>query len=242
MRILIISDVHANLTALEAVLADAGLFDAVWCLGDLVGYGPDPNECVETISNLPKLTCLVGNHDAAALGQIDLGAFNKDASISARWMQTTLTDACLRFLRNLPEQMEMNGTTLVHGSPRNPVWEYLLDPRTAAHNFEYFDTQVCLVGHTHLPVTFLLQEDGTTLDWRILGMGEEITITGRAILNPGSVGQPRDHDPRAAYAIYDPDQLSWELHRVQYDVLSVQKRIYDAGLPRRHALRLEEGW
>ncbi len=242
MRILVISDIHANHTALEAVLNDAGTVDAVWCLGDLVGYGPDPNECVETIRSLPNLSCLTGNHDAAALGQIDLDAFNREAIISARWMQTNLNESSTQFMRNLPERLEIENTTLVHGSPRNPVWEYLLEPRTAGINFGYFTTQICLVGHTHLPVAFLMNSEGAGLEWHILSDGQSQKISGRAILNPGSVGQPRDHDPRAAYAIFDPDLNLWEPHRVEYDAQSVQTRILDAGLPSRHALRLTEGW
>jgi predicted phosphodiesterase len=241
MRILIISDIHANLTALEAVFSDAGEVDAVWCLGDLVGYGPDPNECIEKIGSLKETISLLGNHDAAALGQIDLTAFNRDAGISARWMQTTLNENSLTFLKNLPEKVVTDKVTLVHGSPRNPVWEYLLDARAAAQNFEYYTTPFCFVGHSHLPVVYL-NENNKNLEWRVLNHSESISLPERAILNPGSVGQPRDHDPRAAYAIYLPEENCWEPRRVSYDIASVQKRIYDAGLPRRHAQRLEEGW
>ena len=242
MRVLIISYIHANLTALEAVIAAAGKVDAVWCLGDLVGYGPDPNECINLIRSLPNLICLVGNHDAAAIGNLDLAAFNRDASLSARWMQTTLSASNLQFLHALPEKVIVEQVTLTHGSPRNPICEYILDTYAATQNFTYFDTQLCFVGHTHLPVAYLQDEIAHRLDWKMTRMGHPLTLSGRAILNPGSVGQPRDHDPRAAYAIFYPENKKWEPFRVDYDIASVQQRIYNAGLPHRHALRLAEGW
>jgi predicted phosphodiesterase len=242
MRVLIISDIHANLTALEAVITAAGKVDAAWCLGDLVGYGPDPNECINLIRSLPNLICLVGNHDAAAIGNLDLTAFNRDASLSARWMQTTLSASNLQFLHDLPEKIIIEQVTLTHGSPRNPIWEYILDTYAATQNFTYFDTQLCFVGHTHLPVAYLQDEITHMLDWKMTRMGQTLTLSGRAILNPGSVGQPRDHDPRAAYAIFYPENKKWEPFRVDYEIASVQQRIYNAGLPHRHALRLAEGW
>src|SRR5512138_2030522 len=129
MRTLIISDIHANLTALEAVLADAGSFDAAWCLGDLVGYGPDPNECIERIAGLPNLQCIMGNHDAAAVDIIDIETFNLEARKSVLWTQERLTPANKEYLKNLPERINLDDFTLVHGSPYKPIWEYLLDTR-----------------------------------------------------------------------------------------------------------------
>ena len=243
MKILVISDIHANLTALQAVLQDAAdQYESVWCLGDLVGYGPDPNECIEVIHALPNLTCLVGNHDAAALGKIDLDAFNRDARLSVEWMKTNLNEASLLFLQSLPERVEVENVTMAHGSPRNPVWEYLLDTRVAGINFFHFTTPVCLVGHTHLPIAYLKADEQDEVEWRLLRPETKLQVNSRAILNPGSVGQPRDHDPRAAYALFDTTTLLWEPHRVEYDIPSVQKRIEEAGLPRRHAMRLSEGW
>jgi diadenosine tetraphosphatase ApaH/serine/threonine PP2A family protein phosphatase len=242
MRVLVISDIHANITALRAVVDDAGSIDSVWCLGDLVGYGPDPNECIDLIRSFDHSICLLGNHDAAALGQIDLESFNREARLSANWMKTTLNDSSIRFLTKLPEKVVVGEVTLAHGSPRNPVWEYLLDTYVAATNFDHFATQLCFVGHTHLPIGYFMVNGSSDVEWKMMRGDETIQFDRRAIVNPGSVGQPRDHDPRASYAIYDTDNNTWESHRISYDISSVQQRIFDAGLPRRHGLRLAEGW
>jgi len=242
MRVLVISDIHANLAALEVVLADAGSFDAVWCLGDLVGYGPDPNECVARVRGLPGLICLLGNHDAAALGQIEVEAFNMEARQSVRWTRANLSGESLAFLRDLPEQVVSGEVTLSHGSPRNTVWEYILDLRVARNNFEFFDTPYCFVGHTHLPVMYQNSDGLGSVRLLVPETSKQVTLQPRTILNPGSVGQPRDRDPRAAFAIFDPELKTWEYRRVAYDVGKVQKRILEAGLPARHALRLSEGW
>jgi|YelNatPaOPRAMG01_1025707.scaffolds.fasta_scaffold01042_13 diadenosine tetraphosphatase ApaH/serine/threonine PP2A family protein phosphatase len=242
MRVLVISDIHANLTALEAVLEAAGEVDAFWCLGDLVGYGPDPNECIERVRWLPNLTCLIGNHDAAALGQIDVDAFNMDARTSILWLQRVLTPANQEFLRSLPEKVVIGSVTLAHGSPRNPVWEYILDTRVARVNFEFFVTPYCFVGHSHLPVLYQFPDSRPEIQLIIPEANQSIKLIPRTIINPGSVGQPRDRDPRAAYAIYDTETEIWEQHRVPYDIAAVQQRIHDAGLPERHAMRLAEGW
>ena len=242
MRILVLSDIHANLTALESVLEDAGTVDAVWCLGDIVGYGPDPNECVARIRGLQNLVCLVGNHDAAALSRIPIETFNQDARRSIEWMQDVLTKDSYIFLSQLSETVVSGQVTLVHGSPRNPVWEYILDLHNAAQNMEYFDTPICMVGHTHLPIAYRTDPKTNQLHWAVPPEGECIALDTRAIVNPGSVGQPRDHDPRASYAIFYPEKNGWEIHRVDYDIRAVQKRIRAAALPMRHALRLLEGW
>lgn len=242
MKILVISDVHANLTALEAVLDRTGEMEAVWCLGDLVGYGPDPNECIQRIQSIPHIVCLLGNHDAAVLGEIDLESFNMEARQSAQWVKKTILPENLEYLSKLNEITTVKEVTLAHGSPRNPVWEYLLDTYSAASNFDHFSTRLCFVGHTHLPIAYQLQNGSKIADWKLLKDGDILELTERAIINPGSVGQPRDHDPRAAYAIYDDDTNTWEAHRVEYDIKSVQKRITTAGLPRRHAMRLADGW
>lgn len=242
MKTLVISDIHANLTALEAVLADAGKVDSVWCLGDLVGYGPDPNECVELVASLPNLSCVIGNHDAAALRQIEADSFNPEARMAILWTQQKLTSGNTTFLENMPETQTFELFTLVHGSPRQPVWEYLLDTRTATANFEYFETPYCLVGHTHLPMMYYLSEDLLSARLTIAEDTTQLALSPRAILNPGSVGQPRDRDPRAAYAILDIAEKTWEWRRTAYDIPAVQERMHAAGLPERHILRLTAGW
>ncbi|NLN69463.1 MAG: metallophosphoesterase family protein [Chloroflexi bacterium] len=243
MRTLIIADVHANLPALQAVLADAGEISQVWCLGDIVGYGPDPNECIEIIDCLPGLVCIKGNHDAAILDEIPVETFNDAARASLEWLRTQLTDEKKQWLSALPERVEVDEFTLVHGSPRNPVWEYLLNRETARQNMLYFETKFCLVGHTHVPGIFsLIDVDLASIRYRSMVEGEPFSLTNKCIINPGSVGQPRDRDPRPAYMIYDDSDVSWTFQRVAYDIKRVQTRIRSAGLPALHAERLAKGW
>jgi diadenosine tetraphosphatase ApaH/serine/threonine PP2A family protein phosphatase len=194
------------------------------------------------VRGLQNLVCLLGNHDAAALSRIPIETFNQDARRSIEWMQDVLIKETFAFLSELPETIVTGQVTLVHGSPRNPVWEYILDLHNAAQNMEYFDTQICMVGHTHLPITYRTDFEGNQMNWSVPAEGECIELNTRSIVNPGSVGQPRDHDPRASYAIFYPEKNGWENHRVDYDIHSVQKRIRAAALPMRHALRLVEGW
>lgn len=242
MKILIISDIHANLTALEAVLASAGKIDACWCLGDLVGYGPDPNECIDLVRQLPELVCVEGNHDAATLQQIELAAFNPEARLALHWTQQQLTPQNMRFLENLPERVVVDLVTLVHGSPRQPVWEYLLDTRTATLSFSFFDTPYCFVGHTHLPVLYYLSEESRLASLIMPENSTQLALAPRTILNPGSVGQPRDRDPRAAYVLLDTELYVCEFHRVPYDIAAVQERMRGFNLPERHIQRLAIGW
>ena len=242
MRTLVISDIHANLTALEAVLEAAGEVDSVWCLGDLVGYGPDPNECVARIRALPHVLCIIGNHDAAALMQIDADTFNPEARSALIWTRKMLDESSREYLSSLPEKIEVDRVTLTHGSPRHPVWEYLLDTRTATLNFEYFSTPLCLVGHTHLPVIYTLLDEKSIARLSIPEANSLITLPERAIVNPGSVGQPRDRDARAAFAIYDDAKNVWDYRRVSYNISAVQSRMEKAGLPERHIQRLAAGW
>lgn len=243
MRILVMSDIHANYTALEAVLEDAGPTDEVWCLGDLVGYGPDPNICVERIRELPMLTCLLGNHDVAAIGKMPFESFNGDARRSLAWQERMLTPGNADFLRSLPENPKVRGeVTMAHGSPRDPVWEYVINTLSARLNLDYFDTNWCFVGHSHIQCMFLLDEIRDRINLESPHIGKAFPLNGRAILNPGSVGQPRDRDPRAAYAIFDPEARTWEARRVEYDIAEVQERIRQANLPEKHAVRLAEGW
>lgn len=242
MRILVISDIHANFPALEAVLSAAVTVDAVWCLGDLVGYGPHPNECIERIASLPNLTCLTGNHDAAVSDSRNIDKFNDEAGHAIYWTRRNLSDSNMEYLAKLSEMVETDWVTLAHGSPRNPTWEYIIDPVTAMINFAFFDTQIALVGHSHLPLTFLVDKTNDKIDRKLMKAGDVIHLENRAILNPGSVGQPRDHDPRASFGILDPEAMTWELNRVEYDYKITQAALKKAGLPAKLASRLGEGW
>jgi diadenosine tetraphosphatase ApaH/serine/threonine PP2A family protein phosphatase len=242
MRALVISDIHANITALEAVLAAAGIIDQTWCLGDVVGYGPDPNECINRLRDLPNTTCILGNHDAAVAGKLPLEAFNPEARASIIWTRSVLTPQSVSWLENLPESIQLEDATLAHGSPRNPVWEYLLDPTTASLSFDHFATEVCFVGHTHLPIVYSQNGVGKPARWAIPAPGEEFHTPGKSIINPGSVGQPRDRDARAAFGIYDSVTHAWYPRRVAYNIREVQERIRSLDLPARLAVRLAEGW
>jgi diadenosine tetraphosphatase ApaH/serine/threonine PP2A family protein phosphatase len=241
LRYLIISDIHANLTALEAVLADAPAFDEIWCLGDLVGYGPDPNECVERIQDFPHLS-LAGNHDWAALGKLDLDTFNTDARIANTWTQEVLTPAVHEYLDGLPTHVERDGFCMAHASPREPVWEYIIDANVAYANFAHFSTSICLVGHTHIPLVFRLNEQGRRCDAMIPPFPVPLALSSHnMIINPGSVGQPRDGDPWSSYALLDTENATWEFRRVAYPVEITQERMRARGLPRRLIERLAVG-
>ncbi len=242
MRTLVLSDIHANLVALEAVLEAAGPYDRLWFLGDLVGYGPNPNECVERLRALDPAIALSGNHDWAVLGKLDTEEFNDDARKLVRWTARELTDENRGYLRGLPPLHVAAPFTLAHASPRHPVWEYILDLQTALENFEQFQTPVCLVGHSHIPALFLLDEAAAELSFYLVGDGEAMDLSrGRMIANPGSVGQPRDGDPRASYAVLDDEAQTWTIHRVPYDIAETQHRMRDHKLPARLVERLEFG-
>lgn len=247
MRYLIISDIHSNLPAFEAVLADAGSFDKVWCLGDVVGYGPDPNECVERLRDLPHV-CVVGNHDWAVLGNMDTEDFNPYAKRACLWTREQLSPSNLEYLETLPRGLVEEGFTLVHGSPRHPIWEYILYSFTAKANFGYFDTRFCLVGHTHVPIIYRHRPENRyqACDTLTPSLDDPLVLgEDRLIINPGSVGQPRDGDPRASYAILDSDRkrsdLSLEYRRIPYSIEITQARMVERGLPVRLIIRLGYG-
>ncbi len=243
MRVLIISDIHANLAAFESVMADAkNDWDYVWCLGDVVGYGPDPNECVELLRTLPHL-CLAGNHDWAALGRLDIRTFNADARKAVHWTQEMLKADNIDYLDALPTTFVLGQYTLAHGSPREPVWEYILEAPTAALNFQYFETPYCMVGHTHTPVIFRqVSEHGDTETIQPAYRQPRPLNNQRQIINPGSVGQPRDSNPDAAYAILEVERMVWEHRRVPYPIAQTQEKMRRADLPERLIARLERGW
>ncbi len=264
MRYGLVSDIHSNLPALEAVLEvlqASGTVDGLLCMGDIVGYGPQPNEVIARLKDF-KLFAIVGNHDLAVLGRLDLGDFNYDAIQANNWNRERLTDENREWLEQLqPISRFDDKVTLAHGSPREPVWEYLTTPQAASLNFAKFDTRFCFVGHTHLPRIFRLKEissssSGLPQISRLLKSsiyhprtemivplpGQIVEVKDeRLILNPGSVGQPRDGDSRASYAIYDDEAMTFTFGRVAYDINLTQHLMREVNLPPRLILRLEYG-
>jgi diadenosine tetraphosphatase ApaH/serine/threonine PP2A family protein phosphatase len=245
-RTLIVSDVHANLVALEAVLRDAevkGGIDAVWSLGDCVGYGPQPGECIACLKGL-NAVMVAGNHERAATGAIGTEDFNPDAAAAARWTKERLVADEKAFLDGLAEVEIRDSTTMVHGTLRWPIWEYLYTAEAAVGHLALQETPFGLVGHTHVPM--LVVEDRTSFEgcqlFR-LADGEQVDLdpNQRMVLNPGSVGQPRDGDPRASYAVLDSDSNTIRLHRVEYDIGATQKLMAEADLPRWLIERLAVG-
>ncbi len=244
MRYIVVSDIHSNAPALEAVLRDAPAFDALICLGDVVGYGPNPNACVERVQDF-SLTCISGNHDQGTIGQADVLIFNRDARESLSWTQRELTPANLSYLRGLSPTGALDDdgrVILAHGSPRDPVWEYIVDPSSATQNFRQFRFQLLLVGHSHLPLIFEWLDEAQRVQSLRSEPGVPVCLDDRRlILNPGSVGQPRDGNPHASYAMLDVEASTWTLHRAVYAVEITQERMRANGLPRRLIDRLEIG-
>ena len=241
MRVLIISDIHANLSALDSVLADAkDRWDVLWCLGDLVGYGPKPNECVELVRTLDPV-CLLGNHDWAALGRIDIEMFNNEAREVVEWTQEQLEKETIDYLETLESKTVVDDYTLAHASPRYPIWEYVLDLKVAAANFDVLETPYCFIGQSHVPLLFE-KADNSGVEWYLPSYAPTSINGTRMIINPGSVGQPRDNDPRASYVILDTDEMTIEHRRVPYPIEVTQGQMREAGLPNRQIERLAQGW
>jgi predicted phosphodiesterase len=242
MRVAVISDVHANLHALEAVLAavERQRPDAVWCLGDTVGYGPQPSRCCALVEDRADVS-LCGNHDLGALGRLPLEDFQPEACEAARWTGTVLEDGSRSWLESLEPTALMEEAALYHASPRDPVWEYVLTPDAVEGALERARRSLVLVGHSHVALAVArtdgrlqggLAEDGTVLELR----------SGSAwLVNPGSVGQPRDGDPRAAWLLLDLDRGEAAFHRADYPIAETQREILEAGLPESLAERLEHG-
>jgi predicted phosphodiesterase len=243
MRIAVLSDIHANLPALEAVQADLPDVDQVWVLGDIVGYGPQPNQVIETLQAMGARSVL-GNHDGAAIGTVDAAYFNPDARSAIEWTAREIDDNSRSYIASLPEVRRDGDLTAVHGSPRDPIWEYITSRAIAAANFDAFDTRLCLFGHTHVPVAFR-QVDGA-IEAQPGLPGDVVQLNGgRALLNPGSVGQPRDGLRDAAYAILElsngaaTDTISFR--RVPYEIDRTQRLMREATLPARLVERLSYG-
>src|SRR6478609_5792925 len=241
MRVAVVSDIHSNLHALEAVLAaiEAEAPDELWCLGDLVGYGPRPNECCALVADRAEV-CLAGNHDLGVLGTIELVEFGGEAGIAARWTRDVLDPEARALLEPLEPQGTAHGVSLYHGSARDPVWEYVLSDEAALATLDLAGTALVLVGHSH--VALQVVQSGDEIAGGVAPDGRELELGGvRALLNPGSVGQPRDGDPRAAYLLLDLDAQHASFRRVEYAVEQTQREMRDAGLPEMLAARLELG-
>ena len=241
MRIGVISDIHSNLPALEAVLADVEREapDAVWCLGDIVGYGPHPNECVDLVRSRSALS-LCGNHDLAVVGTIDSTDFTGDAGAAAHWTTTELGEDQAQWLRGLRPSAERPGFELYHGSPRDPVWDYVLSEQVALISILETTAPLVLVGHSH--VALGIGWNDAELTGGLAPEGTELDLGARRwLLNPGSVGQPRDGDPRAAWLLVDDAAGRATFRRVPYPVAETQAAIRKRGLPDVLASRLAHG-
>ncbi len=239
MHIAVVSDIHANLPALEAVLRAVAGRDRLWVLGDIVGYGPHPDEVVERLRS-EDAVAVQGNHDAAVLGRLPLGAFNDLARAAVVWTAETMQQRNLDWLAGLPDRRVEGDFTLVHGSPRDPLWEYLFSVPAARINLAAFETPYCVVGHTHHQLTF--RDDDGQVEALFAKDGGRLTLDARrCILNPGSVGQPRDSDPRACAMTIDTESAEVAWLRVDYDIERTQAAIRRLPLPGRLADRLKTG-
>lgn len=242
LRALIVSDVHSNLEAFKSVIAHAGEvegFDQIWLLGDLVGYGPDPSGCIDLLRQFDHVS-VAGNHDLAVVGKIGLERFNTHAAAAAEWTQGQLSEEDADFLAELPIRCELYDFTLVHGSLRDPVWEYVLSASVASDSFSRLETKRCLVGHSHIP--FICIPKGKSAQFfdfpvdLLVELGDD-----RVIINPGSVGQPRDGLPTASYAIFNSEQQAITHYRTEYDIDTTQRRMVEHDLPRYLIDRLPRG-
>ena len=246
MRVAVITDIHSNLPALEAVLADVDARDPdeIWCLGDLVGYGADPDACTARVGEVVE-RCLAGNHDLVVRGDIDIGYFAMSAGAAARWTVKVINEETRDYLRPLAPLGEKAGVGLYHASPRDPVWEYVLSVRQAADCLQAQRQRVALIGHSHVACYFTRPNGESTVDettGEVAEAGTALEIAdGRWLINPGSVGQPRDGDPRAAWLMLDTEAWTATFHRVEYPVETAAQAIVRAGLPRQLADRLFSG-
>lgn len=242
MRLAVLSDIHANLVALDAVLDDlttTTAVDEVWACGDIVGYGPQPNEVIGRLRER-NVRAVMGNHDGAAVGLVEVAWFNDAAAAAIRWTAEVLTAESRDYLAALPERRVEGSLTAVHGSPRDPIWEYVTSAAVAAASMAAFDTRICLFGHTHFPMVYAQDDDGMHETSGAPGPASPLP-GGRLMLNPGSVGQPRDGDPKSAYLLVDLDAQTVEFRRVAYDIERTQSLMHEARLPTWLAERLSHG-
>ncbi|HEY1834904.1 MAG TPA: metallophosphoesterase family protein [Solirubrobacteraceae bacterium] len=242
MKVAVISDIHANRQAFEATLEAAAASDAseVWCLGDLVGYGAEPDACVE-LAREHAAVCLAGNHDLAVTGEISLEEFSRGASMAAEWTREVMAPENVEFLRTLRPEGSEGDVGLYHASPRDPVWEYVLSALLAELCLDAQDPRVGLIGHSHVALSFVRHE-GQSATGEPQRAGTKLDITqGEWLLNPGSVGQPRDGDPRASWLLLDLDEMEASFQRAEYDIAGAAAAIRAARLPDSLAERLEYG-
>jgi predicted phosphodiesterase len=242
MKVAVISDIHANKQAFEATLEAVAASDAaeLWCLGDLVGYGADPDACVE-LAREHAAVCLAGNHDLAVTGEIPLGEFSRGASLAAQWTREVIAPENLAFLQSLDPQGQEGAVGLYHASPRDPVWEYVLSALLAELCLDQQPHRICLIGHSHVALSFTRREgELATGEPRRIGTQLDLAA-GEWLLNPGSVGQPRDGDPRASWLLLDLDELNASFQRTEYDIAGAAAAIRAARLPDSLAERLEYG-
>ena len=245
MRIAAITDIHANLPALEAVLGaiDEDQVDEIWCLGDVVGYGADPDACTALAQERCDV-CLVGNHDLAVLGALEISAFSEAAAEAVLWTREKVAEQTLDFLRQLDPTAQRNGIELFHASPRDPVWEYVLSGEQAEGCLNVLTERIALIGHSHVALFFSRIPTGTKERMQGAQANDGATLdlsNGSWLVNPGSVGQPRDGDPRAAWLLLDTDESTAHFHRTPYDIERAAQSISKAGLPQRLADRLYTG-
>jgi diadenosine tetraphosphatase ApaH/serine/threonine PP2A family protein phosphatase len=245
MRVAAISDIHANLAALEAVLeaVEAAVVEEIWCLGDVVGYGAEPDECADLVRERCAL-CLGGNHDLAVLGALDISAFSEAAAAAVTWTRANVAGRTLEMLAELEPAGAREGVDLFHASPRDPVWEYVLSAEQADACFDVQAARIALIGHSHVSLFFARPSEGELDEIRGAQASDGALLDlsgGQWLVNPGSVGQPRDGDPRAAWLELDTEEATARFHRVPYDVERAAAAIVEAELPRRLAERLRVG-
>jgi diadenosine tetraphosphatase ApaH/serine/threonine PP2A family protein phosphatase len=246
VQVAAISDIHANLPALEAVLGaiDRAAIDEIWCLGDVIGYGAEPDECADLVRERCDL-CLVGNHDLAVLGALDIAVFSEAAAEAVAWTRENVAERTLALLRELEPEGEREGIALFHASPRDPVWEYVLSVEQADACFDVQRSRIALIGHSHVSLFFVrpaAEEQGDEIRGAQSSDDTLLDLDASCwLINPGSVGQPRDGDPRAAWLELDTSEQTARFHRVRYDVERAAASISAAGLPKRLADRLHVG-
>ena len=243
MKYGIISDIHSNIEALDEVLNNMGKIDKIICLGDVVGYGASPNDCIRRVKEI-KSKCIAGNHDLAAIGKLDIGFFNQEARAAIQWTANKLTRESISYLKIFKEEIYLQDNIFaVHGSPGNNKWDYISDDYTAAMVFEKYIFDIIFIGHSHIAGCFVLEKIKEKVDYIDLSHGGHIFFSkgSRYIVNCGSIGQPRDGNPKASYGVYNDETKEIFIKRIKYPIFLAQKKILNAGLPEYFAYRLKIG-